>query len=168
MNEQDGLNGFNLHQAISVNELQRRKLMGENVKLLQIMKSKELYKAVLGDDKAEWVQYLGQVETFYSRNTVYNLMRIYDKFVNELGYEYSNICDIPKSRLIELLPIINSSNKDELIEQARILTSRDFTDVIRQIKGLPTTDDCKHEYKQLEVCKHCGEKHELQCNEIKE
>lgn len=165
--EQEGENGFNLHQQIAANELLRRRLLGNNIKLLSIMKDKKLYKAVLGDEKAEWIAYLGQVETFYSRNEIYNLMRVYDKFVVDLGYEYATISDIPISRLIALLPIINDDRlKEELLEQARMLTSRDFNDVIRAYKGLPTTNECTHEYKKFESCKHCGERHELkECDE---
>lgn len=164
--EQQGIDGFNLHSRIAANELMRRRLMGENIRLLSMMKDKELYKAVLGDDKAEWVAYLGQVETFYSRNTVYNLMRVYDKFVIDLGYDFETISDIPLSRLTALLVVINNENMTDLLDKARVLTSRDFNDEIREIKGLPVSTDCKHDYKQLEVCKHCGEKHELKHNEI--
>lgn len=157
--EQEGINGFNLHQQIAANELMRRRLLGENVRLLQIMKDTKLYKAVLGDENAEWVGYLGQVETFYSRNEIYNLMRIYDKFVTDLGFEYATISDIPKSRLIELLPVVNMENVERLLQDARVLTSRDFTDVVRQLKGLPTTDTCTHTFTEYEICSICGEKH---------
>lgn len=166
--EQQGELAFKVHSQIAKNELARRNFLGDNINLLQIMKDKELYKAVLGDDKAEWVQYLGQIETFYSRNTIYNLMRIYDKFVKDLGYKYEEISDIPKSRLSALLSVVDKNNVQDLLEKARILTSRDFSDDIKQIKGIPTTDTCKHDYKRLEVCRHCGERHELKCDETQE
>lgn len=161
MDEQQGENAFNLHQRIAANELLRRRLMGQNIGLLKQIKSQGLYKVVLGDEKADWTAYLGQIETFYTRNDVYNLFRIYDKFVIDLGFEYETISDIPKSRLIDLLPVVNENNVEELLSQARTLTSRDFTDNIREMKGLKTTDQCEHNYKKMEICSHCGEKHQL-------
>ena len=157
--EQDGLNGFTLDQHIKANELLRRRKLGENILLLKIMKDKQLYKAVLGDENAEWAGYLGEVEVFYSRNEIYTLMRIYDKFVTDLGLEYANISDIPKSRLVEMLSVVNADNMEDLLSKARLLTSRDFTDEIRQMKGLPTTDTCTHTFTEYEICSICGEKH---------
>lgn len=162
MNEQEGQQGFNLNARIASNELQRRKLLGENIGLLKEMKDYGLFKAVLGDEQAEWVAYLGQIEVFYSRNEVYNLMRIYDKFVDDLGYEFDSICDVPVSRLVELLSVVDRHNVEDLLENARILTSRDFNDIVRSIKGLPTTDsEHEHDYKKLEQCRICGERHEI-------
>jgi hypothetical protein len=159
--EKEGELAFKTHQQIIKNELARREFLGTNIYLLKQMKDKGFYKAILGDENADWVDYLGQIEVFYSRNNVYNLMRIYDKFIIDFGLEYSVIADIPKSRLVTLLSVITKDNVHNLLDKARVLTSRDFSDEIKELKGLPTTDNCKHEYKQLEVCKHCGEKHEL-------
>ena len=163
MNEEEkqGEEGFKLHQKIVHNESLRRQLLGNNIELLREMKDKELYKSVLGDTTTEWVAYLGQVETMYSRNSVYNYFRVYDKFVKEIGLTFEFISQVPISRLVEMLPVITKENSDDLISKALILTSRDFTDEIRQLKGLPTTDECTHQYKEYEICKVCGERHEL-------
>jgi len=166
MNEQDGQNGFSLHQQISLNEKRRRELFASNINLLRKMKDTGLYKAVLGDEKGEWAGYLGQIEVFYSRNEVYNWMRIFDKFVTELGFNIPDICDIPTSRLIELLTVINKENCQTLVDQARVLTNRDFTDEIRSIKGLPTIDDGHiHQLVTYEICAICGEKHKKEDHE---
>lgn len=160
MDEKQGEIAFNLNKQIVANELQRRELLGQNVFLLKRMKEDNLFQAVLGDEKAEWVAYLGSLEVFYSRNEIYNFFRIYDKF-KELDMEYKDVADIPTSRLMSLLSIITKENMEDVLGNARILTRRDFSDFIKEHKGLPTTDMCEHDYKKQEVCKNCGEKHEI-------
>jgi len=160
--EKEGQEAFNIHRQIIENEAQRRKLLSLNVRLLKEVKDRQLYKTILGDKEADWVAYLGDIEIFYSRNEVYNLMRIYDKFIIDLDLNYATIADIPRSRLVELLPIVTKENVEDWLSCARNLTSRDFTNNIREEKGLPTTDDGhEHDYTEYEICKMCGEKHEL-------
>ncbi len=158
--EKEGEGAFALHSKIAANENQRRTLLYHNTALLKQMKEQELYKVILGDDTAKWHAYLGQIETMYSRNEVHSLLRIRAKFVDSLGLRFEDIAHIPKSRLVALIPIANETNVQELLGQAGILTNQDFKDVIRAIKGLPTTDDeHEHKFDVYEVCSVCGFKH---------
>lgn len=158
--QEEGIQAFELHQLIVENERQRRILLGKNIANLKLMKDSLLFKVILGDNEAEWSAYLGQVETFYSRNEVYNLIRIYNKFVVELGCDFSNICDIPISRLSELVLVVDKHNLEDLLANARVLTSQDFRNSIRGIKGLATIDDGHpHLFVDYKICSVCGERH---------
>ncbi len=157
--EKDGVDGFNLHQRIKDNEQQRRTLLADNAYFLSLMKDRELYKAVLGDEKADWNAYLGQVEVMYSRNDVRKMMQIYSKFVVELEQSYSDICDIPKSRLLVLIPIVTKETLEEWLSKARELTNLDFRDEVRIAKGLKPSEECEHTFKEYEICSTCGFKH---------
>lgn len=160
--EQEGEQAFALNKAVTDNEMQRRMLLSKNIAHLKVLKKDNLFRVILGDEKADWSAYLGQIETMYSRNEIYNYMRVHDKFVDDLKLSFVDICDIPLSRLIELIPIVEDGNVDNMLDQARVLTSQDFKDTIRQIKGLPTSDD-GHEHKMVtyEICAECGVKHKI-------
>jgi hypothetical protein len=161
--ERDGELAFQYHTKIQENELKRRELLAENAKLLSKMKG-GLYKSILGDEKAEWSGYLGQIEVMYSRNDVYNMIRIYDKFCKDLGVNYKEIADIPKSRLLELIPVISSLGQlQEWIDKARVLSNSDFRDEVRVAKGLVSMDSCQHKFKEYEICSQCGLKCQRQC-----
>lgn len=158
-----GEQAFALHQIIVKNEQDRRVLLARNIAALKQIKENNLYKAVLGDETADWKAYLAQIETFYTRSEVHNMFRVFDKFVTELGFEYESISDIPISRLLLLIPIIDKDNSEELLSSARVLTRRDFNNIVRGKKGLPTTDTCNHDYEHYLICKICGDrrKHEI-------
>jgi hypothetical protein len=158
---QDGENAFSYDMKIKANEQKRRELAAENAMLLSTMKKHNLYKAILGDENAEWSGYLGQIEVMYSRNDVYNMIRIYDKFTNELNIKYESICDIPKSRLLDIISIVDASNVVEWCDKARVLINQDWAFEVRNAKGLKTEDTCTHTFCSYEVCKDCGLKHKL-------
>lgn len=157
MNEQRGKEAFELNEKIKSNEFLRRALFSENIKLLNQIQEKELYKEVLGDENGEWAGFLGQIEVFYSRSRVNDMIRVYKKYSPLI--DLKEIIDIPQTRLIEMIPIITSENKDDWFSKARTLTSRDFLIELRKEKGLQVEDECKHKYQEYEICKICGEKH---------
>jgi hypothetical protein len=157
--EQDAEKAFNIHKEIEKNELERRNLLAKNVELISQMKNEELYKIILGDDKSQWAGYLGQIEVMYSRNDVYNMIRIQQKYCNELGITFIEIADIPKSRLLSLIPIVTKENLQDWLSKARVLTNADFNIELRQTKGLPTSETCEHKMEDYEICSECGLKH---------
>ena len=55
---------FKLHNQIVKNEEERRRLLYENSLALLAMQESNLYQDILGDEKAPWSGYLGQVEIF--------------------------------------------------------------------------------------------------------
>lgn len=157
MNEQRGKEAFELNEKIKYNELLRRALFSENIKYLNQIQEKELYKEVLGDENGEWAGFLGQIEIFYSRARVNDMIRVYKKYSPFI--DLKEIVDIPQTRLIEMISIITNENKDDWFLKARTLTSRDFLIELRKAKGLQVEDECRHEFQKYEVCKRCGEKH---------
>jgi len=151
--EQRGEEGFHLNKKIEQNELARRSLLIENTKYLDKILKKKLYKEILGDDKAEWVAYLAQIEVFYTRAKVRKLLKIFEKF----GDKISEVIDIPITRLLDISQL-NDVDFNEWFEKARVLTSRDWRIELRKLKNLPTSDDCEHKWQPYQICKVCGEK----------
>ena len=159
--EQDGEHGFALHEEIKANELKRRELLVANINLLNDMRDKNFYRAVLGDEQGTWDQYLAQLEVTYSKNEIYTYGRIYDYFVKQKGINLSEILTIPKSRLYDIAVLNPEHVKDWLIK-ADTLISLDWNHEIREAKGLATEDDGhNHEMETFMICKVCGvkEKH---------
>lgn len=156
MNEEQGIKANELHQKVAQNEEMRRALLMENMQMLSELKTKELYRAILGDERAPWSAYLGQLEVFYTRNEVNNYIRIYDKFINELGVDKNRIYKITRSRLFDLLPIINKENVEELLSMAEVFTSQDWKNEMRTRRGKISIDDCKHSFESFEACADCG------------
>lgn len=156
--EQRGVEGFNLHQKIAQNEQQRRFLLVENIKHLHQMLENKLYKEVLGDNQAEWAAYLGQIEVFYTRNKIYSYLRVYKDLVLKHQLQFNQIVDIPISRLMDLVGIESKvTDLPDWLGKARLLPSRDWRDEIKELKGLPTSDECEH--KKLDcyhICVLCG------------
>jgi hypothetical protein len=158
--EQMGELAFEYHNKIQSNERKRRELMAENAKLLSIMKG-GLYKAILGDDKGKWAGYLGQIEVMYSRSSVENMIQIYQRLCEGLNLNYDEISDIPKSRLLDLSNILCSGSQvEEWLNKARNLTNQDWTNEIREMKGLPTMEECSHKFQDYEICSICGLRHQ--------
>lgn len=157
MDEKRGKKAFELDKVLKENEEQRRRLMMSNIHLLDEIFEEELYKEVLGDENAPWSAYLGQIETYYSRSEVKNLLRVYKKFSKELGLPVGDYADLPRSRLIEIIPLVNKTNVHDWIDKAVVLLSKDWKIEVRKAKGLPTEDDDhEHEFTKFEVCEICG------------
>ncbi len=158
----DGAIAFSFHKKIINNERKRRELFAENASILLAILEKEYFKAILGDEKASWAAYLGEIEVFYSRNEVDNIIRIHKKLVKELHIISPEFSDIPRSRLIDILPFITNSNYKDWFAKARVLTGRDWNIEVRNQKGLITEED-EHEHKMVnyDICSICGKKHKI-------
>jgi hypothetical protein len=94
------------------------------------------------------------------RSMCYNLIKVFCEFggMIEDNKEYQGI-DV--TRLIELLPVCNETNKEELLHAAvNIPDSRGWDNTIRNLKGKVATDDTLHEHDFQPVgllqCKICG------------
>ncbi len=160
MDEKRGKEAFGLHKLITEAEGVRRNLYGKIMYGLAEMYEKGLYKEFLGDENAEWAGYLSEVEIFFSRNQVKDFIRIYNKFTRELKFEPTSYIDLPKARLIDILPIVDTNNLGEWLSKASVLTSRDWKIEVRQAKGLLTEEEeHKCEMVDYEICTICGKKH---------
>lgn len=157
--EKEGQRAFELHKQIADNELERRRLLLVNMQFVNELHSSGLYKAVLGDEKAPWSAYLGQHEVFYSREKVWQYDRIWEVFVKGLRAKPEDIVDIPTSKLIALIPLINKGNLEKWLDEARALTTQDFNDEIRVAQGKVSYVDCKHRFEKYEICRDCNFRH---------
>jgi len=161
--EENGEIAFKLHKELLANEEARRQLLIANTRILTRLKEEHLYRDILGDENAPWAGYLGLVDVCYSRSEVHDMLRIYKKFEQELHIPINSYIDIPKSRLVGLIPIINNENYEEWFSKARTLLSKDWKIELRQAKGLITEEDeHQHEYEEYEICSICGQKQHRQ------
>lgn len=160
--EKRGELGFQLNRLIIDNEIQRRKLLADSVKYLYRMFKEKLYKEVLGDDEAEWSGFLAQVEVYYKRSSVYNLLELFEFFTEKNGIDLEKVIDVPVSRLMDIKRIGKDLEKVriyEWIDKARVLIPSDWKMEIREFQGLSVGEDCKHIEVPYLICKICGYKH---------
>lgn len=159
-NEESGKVAFSIHEQIIENETARRKLLLENAELIHMMKDKEYYKAILGDENAPWTGYLTQHEVFYSASKVYALDKVFETFTKKLGIPLQDIADIPITKLSSIVNVVNEGNVDEWLSKARELTAQDFKDELRIAQGKQSYHDCKHENEvDYGICQSCGYRH---------
>lgn len=161
--QQIGEEAFALHQEILEMEKASRAVTLKIMEALIQMQESKGFKAVLGDQEAEWSAYLADVGVFYSRSRVRRWKRIFD-LCNLFDLNKEMIFMTPESRLEQvalLTPkILNTEKKvKEALSYAAILLPRDWKNELAKYRGLPTPDDCKHSFKEYEVCTDCGEKH---------
>lgn len=159
--EQRGSKAFNLSQKVANNELERRRLFLENIKILREIRDEELYKDILGDEHGKWAGYLGDVEVYYSRWQVQRWIFILERLVDGFGLDPSTFFDIPESRLEEIAQHANSSNATFLVDSARTLIPQAWRDTIAELKGKPTSEICHHNYQVYEICRVCGSRHQV-------
>lgn len=159
MTEQQGEQGWALHKAIENNELERRRLLFENMALIHEMHNSKLYKVVLGDENAPWNAYLTQFGVFYSASKIYMLNKIYGTFIKGLGLTPEQIVDIPHSKLSLIISFVTKENVHEWLMKARELTSQDFQDEIRKVQGKESYLTCPHTFTEYEICGKCSFRH---------
>jgi len=167
MNEKDGEKAFDYHTQIVKNENKRRELLFDNMKYLAELHNTGLFRAVLGDEDAPWSAYLGQYDVFYSKSKVFNFVKIYNKFIKELGLSSERIASIPHSKLGLLIGVVNKENVEEWLTKSETLTSQDFNDELRIAEGKESYLNCKHENAKLyTICSVCGYRHQGEHKEI--
>lgn len=157
--QERGQKAFDLHNLIVNNEEARRKLLAKNAVLLAEMFEKEYYKDFLGDKNAEWAGYLGQIQLFYSRNQVYNYLRVYNKLTKGLDIDPEVWVEVPITRLMDVLPIIDARNYEDWFVKGLTLTTEDWNIETRKAKGLLTQEDEEeHDDRVFKICRRCGRK----------
>jgi len=133
--------------------------MAENAKLLDEMHNEKYYKDILGDPDGEWAGYLGSLDVFYTRSKVHQLRTAYQRLTIKLGIPQGAWAQVPLTRLIDALPVIDGTNYVDWFTKAVTLTTRDWNAELRGAKGLPVEDDGhEHSDKLYEICTVCGRK----------
>lgn len=151
---------FALHVKLTANVGAIRQLTLENYEILKEIQDEELYKDILGDETADFKAYLADVDVFYSRAKVDRWHKIRKRLLTEFGIVIEELYNVPETRLEQIAYL--SKDKDhalELLSKAKILLSLDWTNEIRMLKGLPTTDECKHDPREVPAtakCIKCG------------
>jgi hypothetical protein len=160
--EERGEKGFKLHKLIEENEKKRRALLLENVLYLNEILTDQLYKEILGDEEAEWVAYLAQLQVYYTRSEVIRWIRIKRKLVDEFGLDASILVEVPITRLENICGVaVDKAQAEQLIGVAKVQLGKDWKDTIAALKGKPTMEECQHLFNQFEICKTCGFRHKL-------
>lgn len=160
MNDADrGQLAYDIHERIIENEKQRRDLMAENARLLDEMRTKKYYQDILGDAGAPWSGYLAGIEVFYSRSKVHQLTTCYNRLTLKLGIPEGAWAQVPLTRLMDALPVIDENNFVDWFTKAVTLTTRDWNIELRLAKNLPSEID-NHEHSMItyDICGRCGKK----------
>lgn len=137
----------------------RRDLIARNAVLLEKMQADELYKDILGDPDGQWAGYLSDLEIFYTRSRVHQLTTLYKRLTLKLRIPEGAWAQVPLTRLMDALPVIDANNWDEWFSKAITLTTRDWNIELRQAKGLTSeVDEHEHDDVDYKICTRCGRK----------
>ena len=105
------------------------------------------------DDRKTWAYFVSQACPF-GVSMADHIRRVSREFKDSIGNR-----EIPFNRLLEMLPVVNDTNRQELLDKAadETTTFESFRNDIRKIKGQVTTDGCEHlEQDNWSRCKTCG------------
>jgi hypothetical protein len=84
------------------------------------------------------------------------------RLVDEFNLSPLSFLDAPLSRLQYVVKYAtDKDHASELIDKAKVLTSRDWRQEINVFRKKPVMEDCVHEFEGIEVCKICGFKRKL-------
>jgi len=159
-NENKSEKAFKLDKQIKERELERRKLFISNVLDLVQVYDEQLYKYVQGEGaEPNWAGYLGDINKYYPRSKIERWRRIINKLIKKFDIDINSFVSVPETRL-EIISSIaeNKEDAENLIADAKILTSRDFTNLIRVRQGKPVEDNCNHKFVTYDICYKCGTK----------
>lgn len=93
-------------------------------------------------------------------STGYQLMLIHERYADYLENN-SQYQGIQYNRLVKLLPFMDGATEEQAtgyLHDAMTLPNEAFTNQMREMRGLPTTDNCEHNrgVEIYERCKNCG------------
>ena len=159
--EQKGELAFESNKKVTENEKKRRELFADNIDLLEKIQTEELYKDILGDQEAEWIAYLSQLDVYYTRSEISKWLRVKYKISQGFGFDFRTLLDIPITRLDKIASLAKDKTDAEgLIAKARVYTTKQWRDEVNIRTGKATSDDGhEHQYVNFEICTECGNKH---------
>jgi hypothetical protein len=134
--------------------------------LLYTLKENDEWRKAIGDGVDTWDDFLKQPEIGISRLEADRLMKVYKKFFVDNAYDKDSLSSISLKNLIRLSEIRDVT--DEIIDQARTLTDKDFKEVLAE------NDDIKertYTYMVMRKCKETGNMtkvHDITSDEIKD
>ena len=122
----------------------------ELAKELSELKKDENYRIIMGDTEASWKAFLCQPEINLHVAKADRLVKIYQKYIQELGLSTEDIYGVDSNILVRLASVVTKDNVGEWIEKAKNLSR---ADVYREIKfGAIDEMKCEHNYTRKIVC----------------
>ena len=102
--------------------------------LLYTFKEKQYWRALNYD---YWKEFLGDPDISLPVSTADIFIRIYRKFVRELGVPKENLIDKDYSKLLVILPMVDDENKGEWLAKATALSKSDLITEVKEARGEP-------------------------------
>lgn len=102
-----------------------------------------------------------QMERGYGYSQVSNFMLMY-KETNNFFLAHPELNNTLPTRVIQLLPHLTESNKEELLNSAALIPdARGWSNTIRKLRKLTPSDECSHKWEPWEHCTSCPAKRKI-------
>lgn len=141
-------------------------------KVLRDLKEGDRFKEAVGDIDT-WQHFVKQPEVGLTVGEANKLIDLYTTFVLELGYSEEQLASISLKNLKVLMPVAKQGvqNLDELLEQARTLSDKDFKDALIETSESLTEVPRTYKYVVMRVCnetKNMSKVHGIESGRIAE
>lgn len=141
-------------------------------KVLRDLKEGDRFKEAVGDIDT-WQHFVKQPEVGLTVGEANRLIELYTTFVLELGYSEEQLSSISLKNLKVLLPVAKQGvqNLDELLEQARTLSDKDFKDALIETSESLVEVPRTYKYVVMRVCnetKNMAKVHGIESGSISE
>lgn len=141
-------------------------------KVLRDLKEGDRFKEAVGDIDT-WQHFVKQPEVGLTVGEANRLIELYTTFVLELGYSEEQLSSISLKNLKVLLPVAKQGvqNLDELLEQARTLSDKDFKDALIETSESLVEVPRTYKYVVMRVCnetKNMAKVHGIESSSISE
>lgn len=141
-------------------------------KVLRDLKEGDRFKQAIGDIDT-WQHFVKQPEVGLTVGEANKLIDLYTTFVLELGYSEEQLSSISLKNLKVLMPVAKQGvqNLDELLEQARTLSDKDFKDALVETSESLVEVPRTYKYVVMRVCnetKNMTKVHGIESSNISE
>jgi hypothetical protein len=139
--------------------------------VLRELKEVDRFKEAVGDTDT-WQHFVKQPEIGLTVGEANKLIDLYTTFVLELGYSEEQLSSISLKNLKVLMPVAKQGvqNLEELLEQARTLSDKDFKDALIETSESLVEVPRTYKYVVMKVCnetKNMSKVHDI-TDEIKQ
>ena len=90
------------------------------------------YKLLMGDSSASLHAYLAQPEFKINARQFFRLMRVWQRWVNEFGYDYEDLYEIPLDLLEQVAQIATEQDKEKWLHALKRLSVSDIKKYIKE------------------------------------
>lgn len=103
------------------------------------------------DPEASWEAFCAYPEISLSPSHVRNLIRVYKRFVVELGVNINDLAGIDQRKLVALVPSVDKSSVEMKLLEAKTLSRSDFIETLHDV-GDHEHDDEVISFKRCKIC----------------